>query len=56
MVKGTMQPHERPETFTEEDLKKLLELVKNVKYGSVTVIIQDGKAIQIDKNEKVRLR
>lgn len=48
--------NENSDPFTPEDLKKLIEMVKTVKYGSVTLIIQDGKAIQIDKNEKLRLR
>lgn len=56
MVKSALQPHEKSEPFTKDDLKKLIELVKGVKYGSVTLIIHNGKAIQIDKNEKVRLR
>lgn len=38
------------------DFKKLLEMLKSVKYGSVTIIIQDGRVIQIDKNEKMRLK
>lgn len=37
-------------------LKHLLEILKTIKYGSVTLFIQDGKVIQIDKNEKLRLR
>ncbi len=35
-----------------EEVKKAL---KEIKYGSLTLIIQDGKVIQIDKTEKVRL-
>lgn len=38
------------------ELQKVLDLIKSVKYGSVTVIIQDGRAVQIDKNEKMRLK
>lgn len=35
-----------------EEIKKLVE---NLKYGSLTLIVQDGKVIQIDKTEKFRL-
>lgn len=42
--------------ISEQDFKKLLELMSTVKYGSITLIIQDGKVIQIDKNEKMRLK
>lgn len=39
-----------------ENHKQLTELLKTIKYGSITLVIQDGKVIQIDKNEKLRLR
>jgi hypothetical protein len=42
-------------TLTNHNLKKLIELAGSVSYGSVTLVIQDGKAIQIEKREKVRL-
>lgn len=38
------------------DLQRLLELIKTVKYGSITLVIQDGRVVQIDKNEKMRLK
>lgn len=41
---------------SEEDLKKLLQILKTVRYGSVTLVIQDGKVVQIEKNEKMRLK
>ena len=36
-------------------LTKVKEMVKDIRYGNVVLIIQDGKIIQIDKTEKVRL-
>ncbi|HEY8803903.1 MAG TPA: YezD family protein [Clostridium sp.] len=44
------------QTISEENLKKLLELLKTTQYGSVTLVIQDGVVIQIERNEKLRLR
>ncbi len=41
--------------ISEPDFKRLLELIDSVSFGSVTLIIQDGKVVQIEKNEKVRL-
>lgn len=38
------------------DFQKLLDIIKSIKYGSVTILIQDGQVIQIDKNEKLRLK
>lgn len=36
-------------------LTKVKEMIKNIRYGNVLLIIQDGKVIQIDKTEKTRL-
>ena len=30
------------------------QYVEKIKYGSVTVYIQDGKIVQVEKNEKIR--
>ena len=38
---------------TNEDLKKIKEFIEQIRFGSVTVILQDGKVIQIEKHEKV---
>ena len=35
--------------------EKIEELLKNMKYGKITIIVQDGKIIQIDKTEKHRI-
>ncbi|AGB19217.1 YezD family protein [Thermoanaerobacterium thermosaccharolyticum] len=37
------------------EIKKLLELIDEVKYGSIIIIINNGKIVQIEKNEKMRL-
>ncbi|MCE4050582.1 MULTISPECIES: YezD family protein [Bacillaceae] len=34
---------------------QLEEMLKNMKFGSITLIVQDGKVIQIEKSEKIRL-
>ena len=44
------------EKLTEDSYKEIFDIVSSIKYGSVTIIIQDGKIIQIDKNEKIRLK
>jgi len=36
-------------------LKGLLILLKDLRYGSVTLIVQDGKLIQMERKEKIRL-
>jgi len=44
------------DSISEENLKKLLELLKTTKYGSVTLVVQDGVVIQLERNEKLRLK
>jgi hypothetical protein len=39
----------------EKSYRTLLEYIKSIKYGTVVAVIQDGKIIQIEKNEKIRL-
>ncbi|MCM2677757.1 YezD family protein [Alkalicoccobacillus plakortidis] len=42
---------------TQDDLvfEKLSDLLENLQYGSVTIFVQDGKVVQMEKNEKVRV-
>lgn len=35
--------------------EEILKAVKGVRFGSVQIIIQDSKVVQIDKTEKIRL-
>jgi hypothetical protein len=44
------------EIISEEDFKLLLDYIDSIKYGSVTVHIQNGKAVQIEKSEKIRIK
>ena len=34
---------------------KIIEFLKTTTHGSVTLVIQDGKVIQVERNEKVRI-
>ncbi|MDH7577460.1 MAG: YezD family protein [Bacillota bacterium] len=36
-------------------MKGLLLLLKDLRYGSVTLVVQDGKIVQMERIEKVRL-
>lgn len=40
----------------EELLAHLEKMLASLKYGSITLVVQDGKIVQIEKNEKVRLQ
>ncbi|MGX1194011.1 hypothetical protein RKD52_002563 [Metabacillus sp. SLBN-84] len=37
-------------------IDRLKELLGTMNYGSVTLIVQDGKVIQLEKNEKIRMK
>lgn len=43
---------EKKETY----LELIDRLIRETKYGTVTVIIQDGKVIQVEKTDKIRLQ
>lgn len=41
---------------SERELRELInQYIKEIKFGNITLIIQDGKVIQVDKTEKIRL-
>ncbi len=37
-------------------LQEVDKIISDIKFGSVTLIIQDGVLIQIEKNEKIRFK
>ncbi|AZB44837.1 DUF2292 domain-containing protein [Bacillus sp. FJAT-42376] len=40
----------------DEVIGTLKEMLQAMRYGSITLVVQDGKIIQLEKNEKVRLK
>lgn len=40
----------------EEALSEAKKIINEIKYGSVTLIVQDGVVIQIERQEKIRLK
>jgi hypothetical protein len=57
-----MPAAERPEEFatlTQEEqavLLKVVEVLRKLKFGTVLLVVQDGKVVQIEMAEKIRLR
>ena len=48
---------QKPNTaLTEAQIRKIQEAVKDIRYGTVTLVFQDGRLIQIDRSEKIRLK
>ena len=53
MEKGvTTQQQDR---WSRELERQVREALHAIRFGTVTLVIQDGRVIQIDKNEKIRL-
>lgn len=47
---------QRKNVVTEKDLQAIVDFVGTIQFGAVTIVIQDGKVIQLEKSEKVRLK
>lgn len=44
-----------PENLPPRVWEKIEAAIRTVGYGSITIIVQDGKVIQIEINEKIKL-
>ncbi|MDD4201960.1 MAG: DUF2292 domain-containing protein [Candidatus Omnitrophica bacterium] len=44
------------EKLSGKAVEKMMDAIKSVQHGTVQVHIQDGRIIQIDKIDKIRLR
>jgi hypothetical protein len=49
----TVANHRLP---TEEELREISASLRGMRFGSVSIVVQDGVIIQIDRTEKKRLR
>jgi hypothetical protein len=47
---------ENKEQWSSELELKIREALREIRYGTVTLVIQDGRVVQIDKSEKIRLK
>ncbi|MCT6923742.1 MULTISPECIES: YezD family protein [Bacillales] len=41
---------------SELTLESIKEMLGSIKFGTITLVIQDGHVVQIEKNEKIRLK
>lgn len=44
-----------PDPWSRELERVIREALASIKFGTVTLIVQDGRVIQVDKSEKFRL-
>jgi hypothetical protein len=42
-------------TVDEETLQQIKKQIEQIRYGSVTIVVHDGKVVQLDTSEKIRL-
>lgn len=47
---------QRKTVVTEKDLQAIVDFVGTIQFGAVTIVIQDGKVIQLEKSEKLRIK
>jgi hypothetical protein len=46
----------KQQDLQQETIKAVQAIIRTISYGSLTLLIQDGKVFQIDKKEKIRLK
>jgi hypothetical protein len=57
MVVNTEQNPDKVKTkVSKEELDKISQLISEIEFGSVSIVIQNGQILQIEKNEKIRLK
>jgi hypothetical protein len=49
-------PKEIEKVISEENLAKVFEYLKNISHGTITLVIQDAKVVQVEKLEKIRIK
>ncbi len=41
--------------LSEQQIKNIQEIAADIQYGTITLVFQDGKLIQMERNEKIRI-
>jgi hypothetical protein len=52
-------PVEDPDDLTDEErelLLRVVEVLRRIEFGTILLVVQDGKVVQIEMAEKFRLR
>lgn len=55
-MKQTQQSSDYKNGVRNTHLETVEEMIRNIQFGSVTIIVQDGKVVQIEKLEKHRIK
>jgi hypothetical protein len=51
---STMTNLKQP-TLTEQETKKVLDAVRGLRFGSVEITVHEGRIVQVERKEKIRL-
>jgi hypothetical protein len=55
-METTMKDRHVPTHDANPDIRTtVLDAIKGIRYGSVEIVIHDGKVVQIERKEKVRI-
>jgi hypothetical protein len=52
---GSASSSHRDDSYTTHALSKVRDALHGLRYGEVTVVVQDGVVVQVERTEKVRL-
>ena len=44
-----------PNSWTTNEMIPIFEALKNLQFGSVEIFLQNGKVVQVDRKEKIRI-
>lgn len=55
MIKAGNQLPPKEEALSNDTLAKIEKAFQGMQHGTITLIIQDSRVIQLEKNEKIRL-
>jgi hypothetical protein len=51
--KSTMSQSKTP--LSDNDVRKVLEAIKGLRFGSVEITVHEGRIVQVERKEKIRL-
>lgn len=46
---------DRNDVWNKELERVVRDSLQSIRFGTVTLVVQDGRVIQVDKNEKIRI-
>lgn len=47
--------HPTPENWSRDIERLVREALSSIRFGTITLVVQDGRVIQVDRSEKIRL-